>query len=136
MFKLTFGSAIRVGAVAFTLLPGLPLLNAQWYPQRGNYSRQTASPADRAVQDLQQVAQREGYTHGDRDRYDHAIEHLSQFSNKLYSGRFDRGKLDRGIEDLRNVLNRDRIDPRGREILSADLNELYRYRSSSGGYRY
>jgi hypothetical protein len=34
------------------------------------------------------------------------------------------------------VLARNRIDPRGREILSGDLNELYRFRSNYGGYRY
>jgi hypothetical protein len=137
MFKPSFSSAIRVGAIALTLLPGWQILQAQWYPQTGgNYQRQPASPADRTIEDLRQVAQRNAFTHGERERYDHAMDHLSQFSSKLYSGRFDRGRLDRGIEDVRNVLSRNRIDPRGREILQSDLNELYRYRSSYGGTRY
>ncbi len=136
MFKLPFGSAIRMGALALTLLPGWQLLDAQWYPQAGNYQRQPGSPADRTIEDLRQVAQRNAFTHGERERFDHAIEHLAQFSGRLYAGRLDRGKLDRAIEDVRNVLQRNRIDPRGREILSSDLNELYRYRSSYGGYRY
>jgi len=123
-----------MGAVALALLPGWQLLEAQ-YPQAG-YSRQPASPADRTIEDLRQVAQRNAFSHGERERYDHAIEHLSQFSGKLYAGRMDRGKLDRSIEDVRNVLQRNRIDPRGREILSTDLNELLRYRSSNVGYRY
>jgi hypothetical protein len=135
MFKLPLGSAIRMGAVAFALLPGWQVLQAQ-YPQAGNYQRQPASPADRTIEDIRQVAQRNAFSHFDRDRYDHAIEHLSQFSNKLYGGRFDHGKLDRSIDDLRNVLQRNRIDPRGREILTTDLNELLRYRSSYGGYHY
>jgi len=136
MLKLPFGAAIRIGAVAFATLSGSQLLHAQWYPQAGSYQRQPASPADRAIEDLRQVAQRNAFSHGERERYDHAIEHLSQFSGKLYAGRMDRGKLDRSIEDVQNVLRRNRIDPRGREILGNDLNELLRYRSSYGGYRY
>jgi hypothetical protein len=136
MLKLPFSSAIRVGAIALAFLPGWQLLQAQYYPQAGNYQRQPASPADRVIEDIRQVAQRNAFSHGERERYDHAIEHLSQFSGKLYSGRLDRGKLDRSIEDLRNILQRNRIDPRGREILGSDLNELRRYRSSYGGYRY
>jgi hypothetical protein len=136
MFKLPFGSAIRMGTVALALLPSWQLLNAQWYPQTRNYQRQPASPADRTIEDLRQVAMRNAGGHGEHERYEHAIEHLSQFSGKLYSGRMDRGKLDRSIDDVRNVLRRNRIDPRGREILSNDLNELYRYRSSYAGYRY
>lgn len=138
MVKLPFASAIRVGAIALTLLPGWQMLQAQWYPQAGrSYERQQpASPADRTIQDLQQVAGRNTFSHGDHERFQHAIEHLSQFSGKLYSGRFDRGKLDRSIDDIRNVLQRNRMDPRARDILSADLNELYRFRSSSGAYRY
>ncbi len=135
MIKLPFGSAIRMGAIALALLPGWQLLDAQW-SQAGNYQRQPASPAERTVEDLRQVAQRNAFSHGERERYDHAIEHLSQFSGKLYAGRMDRGRLDRGIEDVQNVLRRNRIDPRGREILSNDLNELLRYRSSYAGYRY
>jgi hypothetical protein len=138
MFKLSLGSVVRVAATTFILLPGLQLANAQWYPQSSNYERQQpASPAERTMEDLRQVAQRNAFTHGERDRYDHAIQHLSEFSGKLYSGRFDRGKLDRSIEDVRNVLGRNRMDPRGRQILEADLNELYRYRSTYGNaYRY
>jgi muramidase (phage lysozyme) len=136
MFNLFLGAAIRTGAVALTLLAGGQMLQAQWYPQSGNYQRQPASPADRTVEDLRQVAQRNAFTHGERERFDHAIEHLSQFSGRLYGGRFDRSKLDRSIDDMRTVLQRNRIDPRGREILSNDLNELMRYRSSYGGYRY
>ncbi len=82
------------------------------------------------------MAQRNAFSHGERERYDHAIEHLSQFSGKLYAGRMDRGKLERGIEDVQNVLRRNRIDLRGREILSNDPNQLLRYRSSYAGYRY
>jgi hypothetical protein len=136
MFKLTFGAAIRTGAAALMLLPGWQVLQAQWYPQAGNYQRQPASPADRTIEDLRQVAQRNTFSHGEHERFDHAIEHLSQFSGKLYAGRFDHGRLDRGIDDMRNVLQRNRIDPRGREILSNDLNELLRYRSNYAGYRY
>lgn len=125
-----------MGAVALALLPGWQLLEAQWGPQGGNYQRQAGSPADRVLEDLRMVAQRNSFSRGDHERFEHAMEHLSQFSSKLYSGRMDRGKLDRSIDDLRNILRRNRIDPRGREILGNDLNELYRYRSSYGGFRY
>jgi hypothetical protein len=111
-------------------------LHAQGYPpQGGAYYNQPASPADRTIEDLRRIAARETFSHGEHERYEHAIEHLSEFSGRLYGGRFDHGKLDRGIEDLRNVLARNRIDPRARDILSGDLNELYRYRSSNYGYR-
>ncbi len=136
MIKLSCSSAIRMGAVALALLPGWQILNAQWYPQAGNYQRQSTSPADRTVDDLRQVAERNAFSRGERDRFSHAIEHLSEFSGKLSAGRFDRGKLDHGINDVRDVMQRNRIDPRGREILNSDLNELMRYRSSYAGYRY
>jgi hypothetical protein len=134
MFKLPIGPAIRMGAVALALVAGWQVLEAQ-YPQGGGYQRQQASPADRTIEDLRQVAQRNAFTHGERERYDHAIEHLSEFSGKLYAGRLDRGKLDRGIDNLRTVLQRNRIDPRGREILGNDLNALLSYRASYAGYR-
>jgi exoribonuclease R len=136
MFKLSFGPAIRMGAIAMLLLPGWQLLDAQWYPQAGNYQRQSNSSAERTMEDLRQVAQRNAFTHGERERFDHALEHLSQFSRKLYAGRMDRGKLDRSIDDVGNILRHNRIDPRGREILSNDLNELMRYRANNAGYRY
>ena len=134
MFKIPIGSAIRMGAVVLALVPGWQVLEAQ-YPQGGGYQRQQASPADRTIEDLRQVAQRNAFTHGERERYDHAIEHLSEFSGKLYAGRLDRGKLDRGIDNLRTVLQRNHIDPRGREILGNDLNALLSYRASYAGYR-
>ena len=134
MFKIPIGSAIRMGAVVLALVPGWQVLEAQ-YPQGGGYQRQQASPADRTIEDLRQVAQRNAFSHGERERYDHAIEHLSQFSGRLYGGRFDRSKLDRSIDDMRTVLQRNRIDPRGREILGNDLNALLSYRASYAGYR-
>ena len=127
--------------LALSLLPGFEMLHAQGYPPNyplagGYYQRQPASPAERTIEDLRRISERETFSHGEHDRYQHAIEHLAEFSGKLYGGRFDRGKLDRGIDDVRNVLARNRIDPRGREILSGDLNELYRFRANYGGYRY
>jgi hypothetical protein len=135
MIKFSFGSAVRMGAVALALLPGWQILQAQGYPQGGDryYERQPSSSAERTIEDLRRISQRETFSHGGHERYEHAIEHLSQFSGKLYAGRFDRGKLDRSIDDVRNVLQRNRMDPRAREVLSSDLNELYRFRS---GYRY
>jgi hypothetical protein len=127
--------------LALALVPGFGMLHAQGYPPNyppagGYYQRQPASPAERTIEDLRRISERETFSHGEHDRYQHAIEHLAEFSGRLYAGRFDRGKLDRGIDDVRNVLARNRIDPRGREILSGDLNELYRFRANYGGYRY
>jgi len=142
MLKLCCGAAIRMAAIALTLLPGWQILQAQSYPPAGYppagryYDRQPTSPAERTIEDLRRIARRETFSHGEHERYEHAIEHLSQFSGKLYAGRFDRGKLDRSIDDLRNVLQRNRIDPGARDVLSVDLNELYRFRSNYGGYRY
>jgi hypothetical protein len=137
MFKISIAHALRVGIITATLLPGWQMLEAQAYPPVGGYyNRPAASPADRTVEDLRRIASRETFSRGEHDRYEHAIEHLSEFSGKLYGGRFDRGKLDRGIGDVRNVLQHNRLDPRSRDTLSADLNELYRYRSNYAGYRY
>ena len=140
MFKLSI-LALRIGAMALALLPGYQMLQAQGYPPRyppvgQYYDRSTVSPADRTIEDLRRISARETFSHGEHERYEHAIEHLSQFAGKLYGGRFDAGKLDRGIDDLRNVLQRNRMDPRARDVLSADLNELFRYRSNNAGYRY
>jgi hypothetical protein len=141
MFKLSLSSAMRMGTIAFTLLPGWQMLQAQQYspnypPAGGYYQRQPASPAERTIEDLRGIAERETFSHGQHERYQRAIEHLSEFSGKLYAGRFDRGKLDRGIDDLRNVLARNRMDPRARDVLSGDLNQLYRFRANYGGNRY
>jgi hypothetical protein len=141
MFKLSLSSAIRMGAIALALLPAWQLLQAQAYPANyppagGYYQRQPASPAERAIDDLRRISERETFSHGQYERYRHAIEHLSEFSGRLYAGKYDRGKLDRGIDDLRNVLQRNRIDPRARDVLSGDLNELYRFRANYGGNRY
>jgi hypothetical protein len=141
MFKISFSSAMRTGAIALALLPAWQILQAQGYqpnypPAGGYYQHQPASPAERTIGDLRQIADRETFSHGQHERYQHAIEHLSEFSGKLYAGRFDRGKLDRGIDDLRNVLARNRMDPHARDVLSGDLNELYRFRANYGGNRY
>ena len=141
MFKISISSAMRVGAIAVILAPAWQMLHAQGYPPNyppaGGYSqRQPASPAERTIEDLQQIAERETFSHGQHERYQHAIEHLTEFSGKLYAGRFDRGKLDHGIDDLRNVLARNRMDPHARDVLAGDLNELYRYRANFGGNRY
>lgn len=133
-------NAIRSAAVGLALLAGSSSLVQAQYPGRGynNPARQPQAPAvDRAMEDLRNVAARNTYSGRDRDRYEHAMQHLSEFAGKLYSGRFDRGKLDRSIDDLRHVLQHNRMEPRAREVLSYDLNELYRMRSSSGyAYRY
>ena len=143
MLRPILSSAIRVGVIAIAFIPGWNAVEAQGYPARypsagRYYERPGASAAERTIGDLRQISRRETFSHGEHERYEHAVEHLSQFTGKLYRGKFDRGKLERGIEDLQSVLQRNRLDPRARDTLSFDLNQLYRLRSNYGGmgYRY
>jgi non-ribosomal peptide synthetase component F len=99
---------------------------------RGAY-RQDGTGLIRSVQsDLSRAASR-GYMSGrERSRLDQALRNLADFDRDLSRGRFDRHDLDRAIDHVNDVVKSNRIDPREREILYADLNRLRDFRASGG----
>jgi len=117
------------------LLLGLQAMNPLTLQAQGynRYQRDVRWPVDQTIQNLKNVAAANTYSRKERDRYDTAMTHLSEFAEKMQRGRFDRGKLDRGIGDVQNVLNKNPMDGRARDLLNNDVMELHRLRSS---YRY
>lgn len=109
-------------ALVFTVVPA----NAQYGAPRGDQRW----PADQTIADLKAVSAHNTYNPHEMERYDSAMTHLSQFAEKLHQGRFDRGKLDHGIGDVQNILNKNPMDGRARDILNRDLGELRRLRAT------
>jgi hypothetical protein len=87
----------------------------------------------RSVQSDLSRAASHGYMSGrERSRLDQALRNLSDFDRDLSRGRFDRHDLDRAIDHIKDVVSHNRIDPRERDILYADLNRLRDFRASGG----
>jgi hypothetical protein len=115
-------SALTLAAL-FTVIPA----SAQY----GGYSHGDPSwSANQTIADLKAVSAHNTYNPHEMERYDSAMTHLSQFAEKLHQGRFDRGKLDHGIGDVQNILNKNPMDGRARDILNRDLGELRRLRAT------
>lgn len=102
--------------------------------------RNMASPVDVTMRHIEAIANRSGgYASGrDRSRLSNALRHLSQFQDRYYRGDFDKGKLDEAIGDVQNVVDRNPLDGRARNMLWGDLNDLRAFRAARGyrGYGY
>jgi hypothetical protein len=98
--------------------------------QYNRYQHDARWPVDQTIQNLKNIASSNTYSHKEMQRYDTAMTHLSEFAEKMQRGRFDRGKLERGIGDVQNVLNKNPMDGRARDVLNNDVMSLRRLRSS------
>jgi hypothetical protein len=118
------------GAVSMAVQPAA----AQDY----RYNPEHRRPVEVTLQDLQAVKDHNSYNGHERERFDDAIHHLSQFAERLHEGgHFDKDKLDQSIGDVQSILDHGRIDERGRELLSRDVNDLRRLREHyDERYRY
>ena len=114
------------------ILAGLCLLSPTGLQaQRHNqYQTDVRGPVDATIGHLQRIAAANTYSGKERSRYDAALTHLSQFVDKIQHGQFDRGKLDRSIDDVQNVLSKNPLDGRARDILNNDVMQLRRLRAS------
>ena len=127
LLKKFLGIGVMIGLAA--VCSGT--LFAQGYNQGySRYEREQRWPVDATIQHLKNIAAQNTYSGKEMERYDNAMSHLSQFAEKIQRGNFDRGKLDRGIGDVQNVLNKNPMDGRSREILNNDVYELQRLRAS------
>ena len=123
---------MRTAGVLFAAA-GTQVLEAQMYRFNPEHRR----PVDATIRDLKMIASHNTYSGKEMERYDSAMTHLSQFAERLHDGRFDKGKLDQSIGDVENVLNRNPMDGRARDILNRDVLELRRLRRTYDlGYRY
>src|SRR5690349_11962549 len=116
--------------VSAAMLFGLMAAQAQ-----DNLYANARSLVQRVQQDLRHAARINRDDDKERDRYDNAMKHLSDFDKDLSRNKFDKGKLDDAIEDVKNVVDHNTLDPRGRDLLSQDLRDLRSLRQNRGaGY--
>lgn len=92
----------------------------QWHDHEGGGIR---GLIDRTQNDLRMAS---GLEHGghQHERYQHAEDELSSFDRSLSKGHFDKDKLDRAIDDIKSVLDHNTLDPRARDMLRRDTEEL------------
>lgn len=127
------GFATGACTALIAVLLGAQSIEAQVY----RYNPEHARPVDTTIQDLKAIAAHNTYSGREMQRYDTAMTHLSQFAERLHQGVFDKGKLDRSIDDVQNVLNKNPMDGRARNILNRDVLELRRLRRTWDlNYRY
>ncbi|MBV8073373.1 MAG: hypothetical protein JO270_25985 [Acidobacteriaceae bacterium] len=125
------------GLALCTALAAMMLCSQSLPAQIYRYSPEHARPVDATIHDLKMIAAHNTYSGHEMQRYDSAMTHLSQFAERLHQGVFDKGKLDRSIDDVQNVLNKNPLDGRARNILNRDVLELRRLRRTWDlNYRY
>ena len=113
--------------------------NGRFYGEFGRYpDNRKGSPGtllDRVRGDLDRV-EADSYTDNhDRRRFNKVREELGEFQSKWVNGHFDRHELDDAIGALQHVVNDNRLNYRGRDLLQDDLARLRELRASGGYYR-
>ncbi len=123
--NLTFGLALAMGMS--TALHAGQFSSYQAYPQR--YPERydgLRGVIERTQQDLGSSLALEHRGGEQRQRYNDAQGHLSTFDRHLVRGRFDRGELGKAMGSIRAILNKNVLEPSSRDMLTRDLDELYR----------
>ena len=114
--------ALAVGLTVVYVTPGLASPNA-WYQYCDRYG-DIRGLVDRTQNDLR-VAASLGHNKGEsRRRYEHTQKHLSTFDRHLTKGNFAKGELNDAISDLHHILDKNTLDPRSRDALSRDIEDL------------
>ena len=103
---------------------------------RDDQYRGGREPLDRVRMDLERAARDMRYlSRDDMKRINKVREEIGEFQRKWERGRFDRRELDDVINSLQNVVGRNRLHPRDRDLLLNDLAQLSDFRSRGGFYR-
>lgn len=125
----SLSTALAAAIIGIAALPA----SAQY-----RYNPEHRRPVEQTIHDLREIGEHNTYTGHEHERYENAIRHLEQFSERLHEGgQFDKGKLDQSIADVRSVIDHNRMNPRARDILIRDDNELRRLREHfDERYRY
>lgn len=87
---------------------------------------------DRVRADLERGASSTYYANHQRGRFEHAMRELNRFEDRWRQGKFDKGRLDEVIEDLANLSRARDLDPRMRDIMARDANDLRVFRANRG----
>lgn len=102
------------------------------YRGRMSYNRE---PLDRVRADLERAARDMYYlSGGEMRRFNKVRQEIGEFQGKWERGRFDKGELDDVIGSLQRVVDRNRLQPRDRDLLMDDLGRLREFRARSGYY--
>ena len=119
--KTMINKVAMESVLALGLLTGAQVLSAQPPPR----------PVDATIHHLQEVVAHNGaYSGRERSRYDNALRHLSEFQARLQRGNFDKDKLDEAIGNVQDVVDKNPLDARSRDLLWHDLSRLRAMRSS------
>jgi hypothetical protein len=92
----------------------------------------TRGVVDQTLRDLREATEFERHNGKQIERYDNATRHLSDFDKEYTKGHFDKDKLDTAIDDLKNVVEHNTLDPRARDQLTDDLQDLRMLRADRG----
>jgi hypothetical protein len=79
---------------------------------------------DRTQTDLRAAADLEHGKDDQRERYRKAQGHLSTFDRKLVHGKFDKGELGKAIDNIKEILDKNVLQPSSRDALMSDLTDL------------
>jgi hypothetical protein len=117
---LLFGAAVQPASAQYT------------------YNPEHHRPVEQTLHDLREIQERFTYNGHEAERYHNAVRHLREFGERLHEGgRFDKDKLDEAIGDVQSVIDHNPMDPRAKDILIRDNNELRRLREHfDEHYRY
>ena len=114
--------------------------NGGGYAPRGyTPDARSGDPLDQVGRDLDRAGADMYYlSRGEIRRLNHARHEIGEFQGKRMRGRFDRGELNDVIGSLQHVVDKNRLQPRDRDLLFNDLARLreFRARSQYSGYGY
>ena len=95
-------------------------------PYDGRYRRE---PLDEVRADLDRAARDMNYlSRPEMNRFNKVRHEIGEFQRKWERGKFDRRELDDVIRSLDQVVNRNRLHPRDRDLLLNDIARLRGFR--------
>ena len=95
-------------------------------PNEGRYRRE---PLDEVRADLDRASRDMHYlSRSEMNRFNKVRHEIGEFQHKWERGKFDRRQLDDVIRSLDQVVNRNRLHPRDRDLLLNDIARLRGFR--------
>jgi hypothetical protein len=83
-------------------------------------------------QDLRHVMHEDARNRKQADHCEGALKHLSDFDKGLSNNRFDKDRLDAAIDHMKKVVDDNTLEPRDRDALNNDIEELRHLRVDRG----
>jgi hypothetical protein len=144
MIRIPLFLAISLAASALAQAPYYPQRGAPPYPNApnsgyGNAPYNYGNPngvVGRVLSDLRTAELNARLNRSEGNHFNTASAKLQQFEQKLSQGRFDKGKLDKAIDNIKHLTRTERVSPRDRGQLAADVQDLRQLRATRGyGYQ-